>query len=53
MKEFGFIPQKSWQEKPIFINCTPSIFESYVVPEGDGKYSVITKEVFFMLCLIA
>jgi len=52
MKEFGFLPQKSWQERPIFISCTPSIFESYVIPEGDGKYSFITKEVFFMLYLI-
>ncbi|XP_029174513.1 probable 39S ribosomal protein L45, mitochondrial [Nylanderia fulva] len=44
MKESGFIPQKAWQERPSFISSTPTIFESYVAPEGDGKYSAITKE---------
>lgn len=44
MREFGFIPQKAWQERPTFITSTPTIFESYVAPEGDGKYSAITKE---------
>lgn len=48
MKEFGFIPQKMWQERPSFITSTPTIFEAYVAPEGDGKYSAITKEVFFL-----
>lgn len=49
MKEHGFLPQKPWQEKPAYISCTPAIFESYVAPEGDGKYSAITKEVYFAL----
>ncbi|XP_012224429.1 large ribosomal subunit protein mL45 [Linepithema humile] len=44
MKEHGYIPQKPWQERPAYISCTPAIFESYVAPEGDGKYSAITKE---------
>ncbi|KAG5307517.1 RM45 protein, partial [Acromyrmex insinuator] len=44
MKEHGFLPQKPWKERPAFISSTSSIFESYVAPEGDGKYSVITKE---------
>ncbi|CAL1673903.1 unnamed protein product [Lasius platythorax] len=44
MKEYGFSPQKAWQERPTFISSTPTIFESYVAPEGDGKYSAITKE---------
>jgi hypothetical protein len=46
MKEHGFLPQKPWQERPAFIGCTSGIFESYVAPEGDGKYSAITKEVY-------
>lgn len=45
MREYGFLPQKDWSERPAFISCTPGIFESYVAPEGDGKYSAITKEV--------
>jgi len=49
MKEHGFLPQKSWEERPAFITCTPVIFESYVAPEGDGKYSAVTKEVYFVL----
>ncbi|XP_032688359.1 probable 39S ribosomal protein L45, mitochondrial [Odontomachus brunneus] len=44
MKEYGFVPQKQWSERPAFMSCTPMIFESYVAPEGDGKYSAITKE---------
>ncbi|KAL6446370.1 hypothetical protein ACFW04_001152 [Cataglyphis niger] len=44
MREFGFVPQKAWQERPTFITSTPTIFESYIAPEGDGKYSAITKE---------
>ncbi|KYM99094.1 PREDICTED: probable 39S ribosomal protein L45, mitochondrial [Cyphomyrmex costatus] len=44
MKEHGFLPQKPWKERPAFINSTSAIFESYIVPEGDGKYSAITKE---------
>ncbi|XP_011157615.1 probable 39S ribosomal protein L45, mitochondrial [Solenopsis invicta] len=44
MKEHGFLPQKPWQERPAYISCTSGIFESYVAPEGDGKYSAITKE---------
>lgn len=44
MKEFGIFPQKQWIERPIFISCTPNVFDSYVPPEGDGKFSTITKE---------
>ncbi|XP_028044867.1 probable 39S ribosomal protein L45, mitochondrial isoform X2 [Monomorium pharaonis] len=44
MKEHGFLPQKPWQERPAYIGCTPSVFEAYVAPEGDGKYSAVTKE---------
>ncbi|XP_011871256.1 PREDICTED: probable 39S ribosomal protein L45, mitochondrial [Vollenhovia emeryi] len=44
MKEHGFLPQKPWQERPAYISNTSTIFESYVAPEGDGKFSVITKE---------
>lgn len=49
MKEYGFIPQKQWSERPAFISSTPIIFESYVAPEGDGKYSAITKEVYIYI----
>lgn len=51
IKEFGFIPQKPWRERMAYISCTPVIFESYVAPEGDGKYSAITKEVFFFFSI--
>lgn len=45
MKEHGFLPQKPWKERPAYISSTSLIFESYVAPEGDGKYSTVTKEV--------
>ncbi|KZC07987.1 PREDICTED: probable 39S ribosomal protein L45, mitochondrial [Dufourea novaeangliae] len=44
MKDLGLVPQRKWKERPIFFHSTPTIFESYVVPEGDGKFSTITKE---------
>lgn len=44
MKEHGLLPQKQWLERPIFISCTSSAFESYVAPEGDGRFSTISKE---------
>ncbi|XP_078036650.1 mitochondrial ribosomal protein L45 [Augochlora pura] len=44
MKKLGLVPQRKWSERPVLITSTPSIFEPYVVPEGDGKYSSITKE---------
>jgi len=52
MKEHGYLPQKPWEERPTFFTCTPMIFESYVAPEGDGKYSAVTKEVYFVLLLL-
>jgi len=51
MKEHGFLPQKPWQERPAYISCTSTVFESYIPPEGDGKYSAITKEVHPLLLL--
>ncbi|XP_034188040.2 mitochondrial ribosomal protein L45 isoform X1 [Osmia lignaria lignaria] len=42
MKKLGILPQRQWTERPILISCTPQIFESYVVPEGDGKFSAIS-----------
>ncbi|KAH0554800.1 probable 39S ribosomal protein L45, mitochondrial [Cotesia glomerata] len=41
-KEQGLMPSRPWIEKPIFIGCTGSIFEPYVPPEGDGKFSIVT-----------
>ncbi|XP_047343766.1 probable 39S ribosomal protein L45, mitochondrial [Vespa velutina] len=43
LKQYGIYPQKQWTERPIFISCTPNAFDSYVPPEGDGKFSTITK----------
>lgn len=42
MKKIGILPCRQWQERPYLINCTSDILESYVVPEGDGKFSAIT-----------
>ncbi|XP_017886719.1 probable 39S ribosomal protein L45, mitochondrial isoform X2 [Ceratina calcarata] len=43
LKRHGILPQRNWQERPVLISSTPQIFETYVVPEGDGKFSPITK----------
>lgn len=49
-KEQGLMPSKPWIEKQIFLGCTGAVFEPYVPPEGDGKFSVVTTTVriFFM-----
>lgn len=46
MKKYGIMPQRTWNERPIYISSTPGIFESYIVPEGDGKFSPITTMVY-------
>ncbi|KAK0097807.1 hypothetical protein PV326_013648 [Microctonus aethiopoides] len=43
MKEQGLKPSRPWIEKQIFISATGDIFEAYVPPEGDGKFSAISK----------
>ncbi|XP_031834151.1 mitochondrial ribosomal protein L45 [Nomia melanderi] len=44
LKRCGLLPQRTWRERPIYFGCTNNIFEPYVVPEGDGRFSTITKE---------
>ncbi|XP_033198616.1 mitochondrial ribosomal protein L45 [Bombus vancouverensis nearcticus] len=43
LKEAGILPQRNWSERPVFISSTPAIFDSYVAPEGDGKFSPINR----------
>jgi len=42
LKEKGIFPQKPWFEKPMYISCTSNVFEPYIPPEGDGKFSAIS-----------
>ncbi|XP_057337394.1 probable 39S ribosomal protein L45, mitochondrial [Microplitis mediator] len=42
LKEQGLMPSRPWIEKQIFLGCTGAVFEPYIPPEGDGKFSVIT-----------
>ncbi|CAL7938731.1 unnamed protein product [Xylocopa violacea] len=42
LKDYGMLPNRDYREKPEIFYCTPDIFERYVVPEGDGKFSAIT-----------
>lgn len=44
MKQHGLLPQKQWRERSLFISCTPNAFDTYVAPEGDGRFSAISKE---------
>lgn len=43
MKARGLVKPRPWNERPIYISCTGGIFEPYVPPEGDGKFSAISK----------
>jgi large subunit ribosomal protein L45 len=49
MKEKGIAPGRPWMERPYEISSTGDVFEAYIPPEGDGKASVISKEVFYKL----
>lgn len=42
MKKLGILPNRDWTERPLLISCTTQIFESYIIPEGEGKFSAIT-----------
>jgi large subunit ribosomal protein L45 len=44
MKEKGIFPQKPWLEKPVYLSCTGNVFEPYIPPEGDGKYSSLSPQ---------
>lgn len=45
MKEKGLLPVRPWNEEALYVTCTGDIFEPYVPPEGDGKFSALSKEV--------
>lgn len=45
LKERGIQPNRYWMDRQVFISSTGGIFEPYVPPEGDGKFSFISKTV--------
>ena len=45
LKEKGIAPPRIYKEKPITITCLNGVLDPYVPPEGDGKYTVLSKEV--------
>lgn len=47
LKKTGIKPLRHCFEKGIIISCTSDIFEAYVPPEGDGKFSVTSKSVIY------
>ena len=56
MKEQGLLPPRTWQERPIFISATGSVFEPYVPPEGDGKLSALSvgvSNLSLIMCIFA
>ena len=34
-----------WQERPVYVAGSNTFFEPFVPPEGDGKASLLSKEV--------
>jgi large subunit ribosomal protein L45 len=42
MKERGIYPSKPCQESAFFISSTGDVFEPYIPPEGDGKFSSLS-----------
>lgn len=51
LKELGLQPSRPWMETQIFISCTGGVFEPYVPPEGDGKFSPLSTTVVFLFFL--
>lgn len=44
MKREGQHPPRRFDDKPMLISCTGSVFEPYVPPEGDGLASIISEK---------
>lgn len=44
LKDMGLLPPRHWQERALFVSSSEDIIEPYVPPEGDGKFSLITKQ---------
>ena len=45
MKEQGMLPPTRDSEQQIYVSSTGGIVEQFVPPEGDGKVSLLSKEV--------
>ncbi|XP_076437207.1 large ribosomal subunit protein mL45-like [Babylonia areolata] len=44
LKKDGKLPPRTFQERPINISNTGTIFEPFIPPEGDGRSSIVSKE---------
>ncbi|KAL8599772.1 hypothetical protein ACOMHN_040482 [Nucella lapillus] len=44
LKKDGRLPPRTFQERPINISNTGTIFEAFIPPEGDGRSSILSKE---------
>jgi len=49
MKEKGILPPTPWTERQFEISATGDAFDPYIPPEGDGKSTIISKEVRLLL----
>lgn len=45
MKEYGIMPPRYWKSRPITITSTNEIVDPYKPPQGDGKASILSKQV--------
>ena len=45
MKERGLLPPTKDSETQVYVSCTGAVVEEFVPPEGDGKVSLLSKEV--------
>lgn len=44
-KERGIAPARPWYEKSVFIGCSTQVIDPFIPPEGDGKASILSKDV--------
>jgi hypothetical protein len=44
-KKEGILPPVQYNETPFFLASTGTVFDAYVPPEGDGRSSLLSKEV--------
>lgn len=45
LKEQGIRPHRAWDERPLYVGTSNTVIEPYEPPEGDGRISIISKEV--------
>ncbi len=45
LKRSGMLPPTPYSEKAVYLSSTGAVLDEFVPPEGDGRASILSKEV--------